>query len=232
MGFQSSSLVLLSALSMMALLCVAPVQGNGAQAHKKVERGFPKDCSNIPRDSPSGIHVIQPAGSPPRVVWCDMDTEGKGWTIVQRNSHNTDITWKESWSTYKYGFGNVQQDYWLGNEYLSLLTRHTESCFSKHSRNQQQGLASLLSAPSLFSQLLAQKLSMLLPRSHHAHRLCSAFLLCLRVLAALPGLSLSHTHQLRTILGGILCPPGASFWAHAIMACSTRGPLTCCFQLS
>ncbi|XP_065435018.1 fibrinogen-like protein 1-like protein isoform X2 [Chrysemys picta bellii] len=108
---------------MMALLCVAPVQGNGALAHKKVERGFPKDCSNIPRDSPSGVHVIQPAGSPPRVVWCDMDTEGKGWTVVQRNSYNTEITWKESWSTYKYGFGNVQQDYWLGNEYLSLLTR-------------------------------------------------------------------------------------------------------------
>ncbi|XP_065414161.1 fibrinogen-like protein 1-like protein [Chrysemys picta bellii] len=121
MGFQSSSLLLLSALSMMALLCVAPMQGNGALAHKKVERGFPKDCRNIPRDSPSGVHVIQPAGSPPRVVWCDMDTEGKGWTVVQRNSYNTEITWKESWSTYKYGFGNVQQDYWLGNEYLSLL---------------------------------------------------------------------------------------------------------------
>ncbi|XP_065435933.1 fibrinogen-like protein 1-like protein isoform X1 [Chrysemys picta bellii] len=86
-------------------------------------QGFPKDCSNIPRDSPSGVQVIQPAGSPPRVVWCDMDTEGKGWTVVQRNSYNTEITWKESWSTYKYGFGNVQQDYWLGNEYLSLLTR-------------------------------------------------------------------------------------------------------------
>ncbi|XP_065434962.1 fibrinogen-like protein 1-like protein isoform X2 [Chrysemys picta bellii] len=122
-GFQSSSLLLLSALSMMVLLCVAPVQGNGTLAHKKVERGFPKDCSNIPRDSPSGVQVIQPAGSPPRVVWCDMDTEGKGWTVVQRNSYNTEITWKESWSTYKYGFGNVQQDYWLGNEYLSLLTR-------------------------------------------------------------------------------------------------------------
>ncbi|XP_065419357.1 fibrinogen-like protein 1-like protein [Chrysemys picta bellii] len=52
-----------------------------------------------------------------------MDTEGKGWTVVQRNSHNTEITWKESWSTYKYGFGNVQRDYWPGNEYLSLLTR-------------------------------------------------------------------------------------------------------------
>ncbi|XP_053898123.1 fibrinogen-like protein 1-like protein [Malaclemys terrapin pileata] len=107
---------------MMALLCVAPVQGNGALAHKKVKRGFPKDCSNIPRDSPSGVYVIQPAGSPPRVVWCGHGHRRQRLDrcpekFLQHRDH------LESWSTYKYGFGNVQQDYWLGNEYLSLLTR-------------------------------------------------------------------------------------------------------------
>ncbi|NXX99859.1 FGL1L protein, partial [Centropus bengalensis] len=85
--------------------------------------GFPADCSRLPSSSPSGVYVIQPKGSPPRVVWCDMDTEGKGWTVVQRNSYSTEITWKESWTTYKYGFGNVQSDYWLGTEYLHLLTQ-------------------------------------------------------------------------------------------------------------
>ncbi|XP_009887203.1 PREDICTED: LOW QUALITY PROTEIN: fibrinogen-like protein 1 [Charadrius vociferus] len=84
---------------------------------------FPADCSHLRKTSPSGVYVIQPAGSPPRVVWCDMDTEGKGWTVVQRNSYTTEITWKESWTTYKYGFGNVQGDHWLGTEYLHLLTQ-------------------------------------------------------------------------------------------------------------
>uniref|UniRef100_A0A8C6YSR9 Fibrinogen C-terminal domain-containing protein n=1 Tax=Nothoprocta perdicaria TaxID=30464 RepID=A0A8C6YSR9_NOTPE len=85
--------------------------------------GFPADCSHLRKNSPSGVYVIQPAKAPPRVVWCDMDTEGKGWTVVQRNSHDTEITWKESWTTYKYGFGNVRADYWLGTEYLHLLTQ-------------------------------------------------------------------------------------------------------------
>ncbi|XP_010186586.1 PREDICTED: LOW QUALITY PROTEIN: techylectin-5A-like [Mesitornis unicolor] len=52
-----------------------------------------------------------------------MDTEGKGWTVVQRNTYTTSITWKESWTTYKYGFGDVQGDHWLGTEYLHLLTK-------------------------------------------------------------------------------------------------------------
>ena len=85
--------------------------------------GFPADCSHLRKNSPSGVYVIQPAKSPPRVVWCDMDTEGKGWTVVQRNSHDTELTWKQSWTTYKYGFGNVQGDHWLGTEYLHLLTQ-------------------------------------------------------------------------------------------------------------
>uniref|UniRef100_A0A8U8B640 Uncharacterized protein n=1 Tax=Geospiza parvula TaxID=87175 RepID=A0A8U8B640_GEOPR len=74
----------------------------------------------VPRSS---LSPHPPARSPPRVVWCDMDTEGKGWTVVQRNSHDTELTWKQSWTTYKYGFGNVHSDYWLGTEYLHLLTQ-------------------------------------------------------------------------------------------------------------
>ncbi|XP_053561228.1 fibrinogen-like protein 1-like protein [Bombina bombina] len=83
---------------------------------------FPIDCDKLPKDSPSGVYVIKPESSPPLVVYCDMDTEGKGWTVVQRNSIKSEITWLESWTTYKYGFGNVLQDFWLGNEYIHLLT--------------------------------------------------------------------------------------------------------------
>uniref|UniRef100_A0A669P8P6 Fibrinogen C-terminal domain-containing protein n=1 Tax=Phasianus colchicus TaxID=9054 RepID=A0A669P8P6_PHACC len=100
----------------MLLLCTSPVCATALV-------GFPADCSHLASSSPSGVYVIQPAQSPPRVVWCDMDTEGKGWTVVQRNTYNTEITWKESWTTYKYGFGNVRGDHWLGTEYLHLLTQ-------------------------------------------------------------------------------------------------------------
>uniref|UniRef100_A0A8C9ER39 Fibrinogen C-terminal domain-containing protein n=1 Tax=Pavo cristatus TaxID=9049 RepID=A0A8C9ER39_PAVCR len=110
------NLVLLPVAVVMLLLCSSPVCATASV-------GLPADCSRLASSSPSGVYVIQPARSPPRVVWCDMDTEGKGWTVVQRNSHDTEIAWKQSWTTYKYGFGNVQGDHWLGTEYLHLLTQ-------------------------------------------------------------------------------------------------------------
>nr|XP_013812136.1 PREDICTED: fibrinogen-like protein 1-like protein [Apteryx mantelli mantelli] len=111
-------LALLPMVVVMFLLYMSPaVTAAGFQS------GFPADCSHLHSSSPSGVYVIQPAGAPPRVVWCDMDTEGKGWTVIQRNTYNTEITWKETWTTYKYGFGNVRADYWLGTEYLHLLTQ-------------------------------------------------------------------------------------------------------------
>ncbi|XP_075449435.1 fibrinogen-like protein 1-like protein [Ascaphus truei] len=86
------------------------------------QQSFPIDCDKIPKDSPSGVYVIKPESSVPLVVYCKKDTEGKVWTVLQRNTLTSEITWLESWTTYKYGFGNVLKDYWLGNEYIHLLS--------------------------------------------------------------------------------------------------------------
>ncbi|XP_073474127.1 fibrinogen-like protein 1-like protein [Aquarana catesbeiana] len=84
---------------------------------------FPKDCSAISREKESGVYVIHPKGSHPLVVYCDMTTYSGGWIVIQRNSFNSEITWDESWTTYKYGFGNVEKDYWLGIEYIHQITK-------------------------------------------------------------------------------------------------------------
>ncbi|XP_059342811.1 fibrinogen-like protein 1-like protein [Ammospiza nelsoni] len=129
MGLQAGTpwlhrdLVLLPTLVVATLLLCASAGPAVPAASPRSAPAFPPDCSHLRKGSPSGVYVIQPARSPPRVVWCDMDTEGKGWTVVQRNSHDTELTWKQSWTTYKYGFGNVHSDYWLGTEYLHLLTQ-------------------------------------------------------------------------------------------------------------
>ncbi|CAI9556781.1 unnamed protein product [Staurois parvus] len=52
-----------------------------------------------------------------------MTTYSGGWIVIQRNSFNSEITWDESWTTYKYGFGNVEKDYWLGIEYIHRITK-------------------------------------------------------------------------------------------------------------
>ncbi|CAJ0923719.1 unnamed protein product [Ranitomeya imitator] len=80
------------------------------------------DCDKLPKNSPSGVYVIKPQSTPPLVVYCHADEDGKHWTIVQRNSKTTEITWHESWTTFKYGFGNVMKEFWMGNEYIHLLT--------------------------------------------------------------------------------------------------------------
>ncbi|NWX92650.1 FGL1L protein, partial [Nothoprocta pentlandii] len=85
---------------------------------------WPKDCSEIPTGSSSGIYIIQPAGFHQLVVYCEMNVTDGGWTVIQRNRHDTEITWAESWSTYKYGFGNVQSDFWLGTEYIYQIAKH------------------------------------------------------------------------------------------------------------
>ncbi|NXM35943.1 FGL1L protein, partial [Oxyruncus cristatus] len=82
-----------------------------------------RDCSDLPINSPSGIYVIQPEGYQSIVVYCEMNGKDTGWTVIQRNRQDTDITWAESWSTYKHGFGNVHTEFWLGTEYIHQITR-------------------------------------------------------------------------------------------------------------
>ncbi|XP_041052458.1 fibrinogen-like protein 1-like protein [Carcharodon carcharias] len=86
---------------------------------------LPRDCTEIrhkSKNATSGLYVIQPVRSPPLVVNCVMNRNG-GWTVIQRNRRSSKITWRESWTTYKYGFGDVMSDHWLGNEYIYLLTK-------------------------------------------------------------------------------------------------------------
>ncbi|XP_042735776.1 fibrinogen-like protein 1-like protein isoform X1 [Lagopus leucura] len=90
---------------------------------KEHSMGWPEDCSEIPPGSHSGVYIIQPSGLHPIMVYCEMNVTDGSWTVIQRNSHNTDITWAESWSTYKYGFGNVRGDYWLGTEYIHQIAK-------------------------------------------------------------------------------------------------------------
>ncbi|XP_075770209.1 fibrinogen-like protein 1-like protein isoform X2 [Pelodiscus sinensis] len=84
---------------------------------------FPRDCSEITWNRVSGVFIIQPAGLHQIVVSCDLNSTSEGWTVLQRNRHNTQLTWSESWSTYKYGFGDVHSDYWLGMEYIYQITK-------------------------------------------------------------------------------------------------------------
>ncbi|XP_078684952.1 uncharacterized protein LOC144918264 [Branchiostoma floridae x Branchiostoma belcheri] len=68
----------------------------------------------------SGVYTL---GSPlPGVeVYCDMETDGGGWTVIQRRLDGS-VAFDRTWEEYKHGFGNKDGNYWLGNENIHLLT--------------------------------------------------------------------------------------------------------------
>ncbi|KAH9525856.1 hypothetical protein Btru_002568 [Bulinus truncatus] len=52
---------------------------------------------------------------------CDTETDQGGWIVIQRRV-NKDTIFEQYWDAYKYGFGEVCGDYWLGNEHIYEIT--------------------------------------------------------------------------------------------------------------
>lgn len=54
-------------------------------------------------------------------VLCDTFTDGGGWIVFQRR-FSGDVNFYKSWKDYKRGFGSLGGEFWLGNDYIHLLT--------------------------------------------------------------------------------------------------------------
>ncbi|XP_071127532.1 fibrinogen-like protein A [Mytilus edulis] len=82
-----------------------------------------KDCNDIHRTmNKSGVYHIYPTGVPGYKVYCDMDTDGGGWTVFQYRSGGVVSFHTKLWEDYKNGFGEVNGDHWLGNDRVHQLT--------------------------------------------------------------------------------------------------------------
>ncbi|CAC5356520.1 Fibrinogen C domain-containing protein 1-A,Angiopoietin-2,Angiopoietin-related protein 7,Ficolin-2,Fibrinogen C domain-containing protein 1-B [Mytilus coruscus] len=81
-----------------------------------------RDCNKLPPCTRSGVFDIYPDGTNKIDVYCDMDTAGGGWTIVQRRVDDS-VDFYRYWKDYKNGFGSVSGNHWLGNDNLHILTK-------------------------------------------------------------------------------------------------------------
>ena len=74
------------------------------------------------------MYWVYPDEEEPFQVPCDMTTDGGGWTIFQRRMDGS-VDFYVDWESYKKGFGNLEGEFWLGNDYVHRLTESASMVF-------------------------------------------------------------------------------------------------------
>lgn len=74
----------------------------------------------------SGVYRIKPKASlRPFKVWCDMESEGGGWIVIQARFDGL-VDFYRTWKEYRNGFGSVDSEHWLGNHFIHQITENND----------------------------------------------------------------------------------------------------------
>ncbi|XP_058446713.1 ficolin-2-like [Malaya genurostris] len=71
----------------------------------------------------SGTYILNFNGTDHMTVYCDADFEAGGWVVIQRRVVGT-VDFYQPWAQYKQGFGNLEGEFWFGNDKIHQLTKN------------------------------------------------------------------------------------------------------------
>ena len=76
-----------------------------------------KDCSAWKQRgfTKSGIYAINPDEESPFEIYCDMETDHRGWNVIQRREDGS-VDFYRRWVDYKIGFGNLTGEFGLATK--------------------------------------------------------------------------------------------------------------------
>ncbi|XP_034520573.1 fibrinogen C domain-containing protein 1 isoform X2 [Ailuropoda melanoleuca] len=92
----------------------------------------PRDCLDVllSGQQEDGIYSVFPTHYPAGFqVYCDMRTDGGGWTVFQRREDGS-VNFFRGWDAYRDGFGKLTGEHWLGLRRIHALT--TQATYELH----------------------------------------------------------------------------------------------------
>ncbi|KAH7957712.1 hypothetical protein HPB52_022509 [Rhipicephalus sanguineus] len=98
---------------------------------------MPRDCADLLGNGQhtSGVYTVfhKAAGTLGQDVYCDMDTDDGGWTVIQRRGqygHNAYYFYR-NWTEYANGFGDPADEYWIGWDAMGSLSGQKFSTYDR-----------------------------------------------------------------------------------------------------
>ncbi|XP_008421183.1 angiopoietin-1 isoform X1 [Poecilia reticulata] len=107
---------------MMGSRCSEQAGASNQSGAADEEKQF-ADCADLYKAGfhRNSVYTIQINPQETRKVFCNMESAGGGWTVIQRRQDGSE-DFQRTWKEYKLGFGSLLAEHWLGNEHIYQLT--------------------------------------------------------------------------------------------------------------